>query len=89
MKSLIWEDRGQILKVRAVLHNTRRIAVDRLYIEKCRKFLCRGFHSPTSSDDIAGLHVKAADLGRCHIDIVISRKEVLTADKSEAIRHDL
>lgn len=79
---------GQVLKVRAAFHDTCRVAVDRLHIEECRKFLCCGFHSAASADDITGLHIEAADLGRSYIDVVVAREEVLAADKSEAIRHN-
>ena len=71
-----------------MFHDTCRVSVDRLHIEECRKFLCCGFHSAASADDITSLHVEAADLGWSYIDVVVTREEVLATDKAKAVRHD-
>ena len=49
--------------------------------------------SPTSHDasahDITSFQIKTADLGRRHIDVIFTRQEVFTTDKSKPIRHNL
>ena len=89
MDSLVGKNGSQVLEIGPFLRRSRRIAVDGLYIEQGRKFLRWTFHPLASLYNIAGLHIKTADLGRGHIDVVVPRQEILTADKSKAVGHNL
>ena len=55
MKSLIWEDRGQILEIRSVLQRRQRITIHRLNIQKCCKFLLGSLNPAASHDHITSL----------------------------------
>ena len=66
-----------------------RITVDGGHIKKGGKFFRCSLYPAASAHHISGLHIKAADLGGRHIDIIFSRKEIRAADKAETVRHYL
>ena len=88
-QSLVGENRRQIFEIGTAFRSIRGIAVDGSDVKKGCKFLRCRLHSPASADNIACFHVKPADLGRRHINVILSGKEILTANKAEAIRHHL
>ena len=88
MKAAVREYRSQLFKVRAALQSAERIAIHIFNIQQSRKFLIRGFHAAVSADDISGFQVKATDLGRRDINVVLTRKKVFASNEAKAIRHN-
>ena len=63
-------------------------SIEGRYIKKCAEFFSLGLDPYVPLDNIACLQIKSADLGWGHINVIISRQIILTADKSVSIRKD-
>ena len=87
MNSGIRENRRQVLEGGSSGNGAHRKTVDRIDIEKCRKLLGGCLNPAASLDDIAGLQVESANLGRRNIDVILRGQEVLAPDESEAVGH--
>ena len=87
--TLIREDRGQRLEAPPTEHLGKWLAIDRLDVGKRRIALVRILRPRQTMDDIAGLQAVTLDDRRIHIDITVTRHEVIRARKAEAVRHDL
>ena len=87
MNSGIRENRRQVLEGGSSGNGAHRKTVDRVDIEKCRKLLGGCLNPAASLDDIAGLQVESANLGRRNIDVILRGQEVLAPDESEAVGH--
>ena len=89
MQTLIGEHRRQILKVGTPLHYADRISVYIADIKEGCKLLCRCFHTTVSHNNIACFQIEPTNLRRRHIHVIVTWQEILAADKSKAVRHNL
>ena len=85
----IREDGCHVFKIISLLAFTWVEAIDRCHVQQCAKLFSLSLDADISLDNVSCFQIESSDLGRRNIDVILSRKIVLTSDKSKSIWHNL